>query len=114
MTSLVFAQQVGEERVSSKSYKADSKPAYFSLGSTLRSCNGSLRLDERLDCFLIEDLPFRSKPSYAAVPRKEFDAELALKIRYGLADRRLGNIYVPRSLPIPLPWETRCEIRKWS
>jgi hypothetical protein len=57
----------------------------------------------------MEDLPFRSKPSRAAVPRKKFDAELALEIGYGLADRRLGNIQVSRSLPIPLPLDNRCE-----
>src|SRR5260370_8035743 len=79
MTRLVFAQQVGEKRVAGKSYKADSKPAYFSLGSSLGSSNGSLCLRERLHCFLIEDLPLRSKPSHAAVSRAKFDAKLSLK-----------------------------------
>jgi len=92
-----------------QSYEADSKPAYFSLGSALGSCNGPLRLRERLNCFFIEDLPLRSKPSHAAVPRKKFDTKLAFKIGYGLTDGRLGNIQVPRSLPIPLPLDNRCE-----
>jgi len=95
VTRLVFAQQVGEKRVGSKSYEADSEPAYFSLGSTLGSCNGSLCLRERLHCLLIEDLSFRSKPSHAAVSREKLDAKLSLKIGYGLADRRLSNIQVP-------------------
>src|SRR5260370_23679297 len=72
MTRLVFAQQVGEKRVAGKSYKADSKPAYLSLGSTLGSCNGSLCLRERLHRLLIEDLPFRSKPSHAALSPENF------------------------------------------
>ena len=114
MTRLVFAQQVGEKWVAGKSYEADSKPAYFSLGSALGSCNGPLRLRERLNCFLIEDLSFRSEARHATVPRKKFDAEFALKIGYGFADRRLGNIQVPRSLPIPFPLDNRGEITKVS
>src|SRR5260370_12211354 len=63
MTHLVFAQQVGEKRVAGKSYKADSKPAYFSLVSSLGSSNGSLCLRERLHSFLIDTLPPHTNPT---------------------------------------------------
>lgn len=53
---------------------------------------GPLRLRKRLESFLIEGLSFRSKSRPAALPRKELDAQFALKIRYGFADRRLSNL----------------------
>jgi hypothetical protein len=48
----------------------------------LKNCvdgSRSLCVHERLDCFFIKNLPFKSKPSHATVARKKFDAELALK-----------------------------------
>src|SRR5665213_2360353 len=110
MTSLVFPQKVREKRRTRKPHESDTQFANLALGRPLRCRNRSRCLRQCLDGFLIECVTFRGEPRSSSFAREELDTKLALQIRHSLADRRLSNEQMSRSLPIPLPLHNSSEI----